>query len=118
LLPDRDALRLPLGRLLRLPRVHPSSLFGFSRFRGGLPGHIQTDLIPELEAVGHGLGGAVDLDRHAMHFMFLDPEAESAAGKAHQLDGGIVELRLPSLVLDSYPDPVRDLGGEIVELKG
>ena len=50
--------------------------------------------------------------------MFFESEAESAPRKAHQLNGWIVKFRLPSPVLNGYPNPVGDLSGEIVELEG
>jgi hypothetical protein len=35
----------------------------------GLERDIETEFIAVLEAVGHGLGGGVNLDRHALNFM-------------------------------------------------
>src|SRR5438445_3633885 len=63
--------------------------------------HVQAYLMAELEAVGHRLGRAVDLDPNAFDPMRFDAAGESRPRKADDAKRWIFFLRVPGVPVDA-----------------
>ena len=80
-------------------------------------GDVDSDFVPVLEAISHGLRRSVDLDSNSLNLVRLDPFDESAAGEPHHSKGRRLNGRFVSFEIDCDPDLVRVLSRQAVEAK-
>jgi len=77
--------------------------------------NVESDLVPKLEAVRHGLRQAIDADGHAFDDVRLGSLAKRRAGKTGDPQADLVEAGTPRFVVKGEPDLVGTLSGEVVK---
>lgn len=80
-----------------------------------LDGCLGADLVSELEAVGHRLGGRVDSDRHPGNGMVFDPFVERWSREVVNIQSEGLDSRDAGMAFDGDPDRPGAFGGEFVE---
>jgi len=80
----------------------------------GLERHVEPDLVPELEAIGHRPSAVGDQDRDPFEDVLGDARGQGLATHPHDAKRWIVDCRSPSLVADGEPDLERCLRRELV----
>jgi hypothetical protein len=75
-------------------------------------------LIPELEAVGDGLGCRIDLYRNSIDHVALHAEGECGTGEDGHANRRVVESRSRSVLLHGNPHLARRLRSDAMELQG
>lgn len=83
----------------------------------GFDGHVDSNFVPVLEAIGHGLRSPVYMEWNSLGLVRLDSFTESAAREPHDPEGGRCNSRFVGLEVDCYPDFVRILRRQAVEPK-
>ena len=75
-----------------LPQLVHGGFPASPRFPESLQRDFQTDLVPEFEGVGDGLGWTINLDSDLVYFVFLDTEAESLTAEAEAVVNWLTKL--------------------------
>lgn len=81
-------------------------------------GHVQTDLVAELEAVGHRLFGIEDRHVHAVDRAVRDAFGQGRARHPHDAQCGLVEARVRHVGRNRQPDFEGRLGSDLVHAQG
>jgi hypothetical protein len=87
-------------------------------FPQGLERHVEADLVPIFEAVGHRLGRVEDADGHAVYPVGVNARCERSIAHPEDADRGMLKPRSSSPPRERDLDLVRNLGGDAVEGQG
>jgi hypothetical protein len=101
-----DLSETPDFRYCRLPLANALSK--------RLKGHVESNFVSELEAVGDGFSWRVNHDRHALDPVFRASLAKRRAVKANDAKFSI-ETRSPASSWKGHPDFAGDLSGKAME---
>jgi hypothetical protein len=77
--------------------------------------YVQPDLVPVSETVCHGLRGRKYVDRDPFNVVFLNTIRQRPAGKTHDVERRVVQLRKAGFLSDGQPHFKRRLSCETVK---
>lgn len=80
--------------------------------------NIDADQSSKLDAIGHRLFRAIDMNWKPIGIMRLDPGCVSRWSHVHYLDERIIQFGFSGAARERDHDPMRDLRGQIVEVQG
>lgn len=104
----------------RLPPPAPGMISGQSieKTLHRFDRHVQSKLVPILEAIGHGLRGSEYADADAIHLVCLDPCSEGLSGEPKHPNRRMLQARRLCTPVECQVDLMRDLSRALMENQG